>query len=82
MLFVMYGSSALSSVFAVTERSEMGLYDVPMFMSWFQRLQPARGGTDQKKILHLANWSQLIHPGPALSLTKIFWCRVRHACQR
>ena len=36
MLFVMYGSSVFSSVFAITERSEMGLYDVPMFMSvWF-----------------------------------------------
>ena len=33
MLFVMYGSSVCSSVFAITERSEMGLYDVPMFMS-------------------------------------------------
>ena len=39
---------------------------------WFQRLPPARGGTAQKKIIHLANWSQLIHPGPASSLTKIF----------
>ena len=35
MLFVMYGSSVFSSVFAITERSEMGLYDVPMFMSFF-----------------------------------------------
>ena len=35
MLFVMYGSSVLSSVFAFTERSEMGLYDVPMFMALF-----------------------------------------------
>ena len=35
MLFVMYGSSVLSRVFANTERSEMGLYDVPMFMSLF-----------------------------------------------
>ena len=35
MFFVMYGSSALSSVFAITERSEMGLYDVPVFMSLF-----------------------------------------------
>ena len=26
MLFVMYGSSVFSSVFAITERSEMGLY--------------------------------------------------------
>ena len=34
MLFVMYGSS-VSSVFAITERREMGLYDVPMFMSLF-----------------------------------------------
>ena len=35
MLFVMYGSSVFSSVFAITERSEMGLYDMPMFMSLF-----------------------------------------------
>ena len=49
----------------------------------FQRLPHARGGTAQKKIIHLANWSQLIHPGPASSLTKFFfWCRVSHACQR
>ena len=33
MVFVMYGSSVFSSVLAITERSEMGLYDVPMFMS-------------------------------------------------
>ena len=33
MLFVMYGSSVFSSVFAITERSEIGLYDVPMFIS-------------------------------------------------
>ena len=31
MLFVMYGSFPV--FFAITERSEMGLYDVPMFMS-------------------------------------------------
>ena len=31
MLFVKYGSSVFSSVFDITERSEMGLYDVPMF---------------------------------------------------
>ena len=35
MLFVMYGNSVFSSVFSITERSEMGLYDVPMFMSLF-----------------------------------------------
>ena len=35
MLFAMYGSSVFSSVFAITERSEMSLYDVPMFMSLF-----------------------------------------------
>ena len=37
MLFVMYGSSVFSGVFAIEERSELGLYDVPMFMScvWF-----------------------------------------------
>ena len=33
ILFVMYGSNVFSSVFAITERSEVGLYDVPMFMS-------------------------------------------------
>ena len=33
MLFVMYGSSVFSIVFAITDRSEMGLYDVPLFMS-------------------------------------------------
>ena len=32
---MMYGSSVFSSVFAITERSEMGLYGVPMFMSLF-----------------------------------------------
>ena len=35
MLFVMYGSSFFSSVFAITKGSEMGVYDVPMFMSLF-----------------------------------------------
>ena len=35
MMFVMYGNIVFSSVFAITERSEMGLYDVPMFMSLF-----------------------------------------------
>ena len=35
MLFVMYGSRVFYRVFAITERSEMGLYDVPMFMSLF-----------------------------------------------
>ena len=35
MLFVRYGSSVTSSDFTITERSEMGLYDVPMFMSLF-----------------------------------------------
>ena len=35
MLFVMYGSSGFSSAFAITERSEVGLYDVSMFMSLF-----------------------------------------------
>ena len=32
MLFLMYESTVFSSVFAISERSEMGLYDVPMFM--------------------------------------------------
>ena len=35
ILFVMYSSSVFSSVFAITERNEMGLYDGPMFMSLF-----------------------------------------------
>ena len=35
ILFVMYGSSVFSSFFAGIERSEMGLYDVPMFMCLF-----------------------------------------------
>ena len=35
MLFVMYGSSVSSSDFVITERSKMGLYNVPMFMSLF-----------------------------------------------
>ena len=35
MLLVMYGSSAFSSVFAITKRSEMASYDVPTFMSLF-----------------------------------------------
>ena len=35
MLFVIYGSIVFSSVFAITERRDMGLYDVPMFMSLF-----------------------------------------------
>ena len=33
---VMYGSSVFSSVFAITERSEMGLYNVPVHVFvWF-----------------------------------------------
>ena len=35
MLFVMYGSSVFSSVVAIAERSDMGLYDVHMFMFLF-----------------------------------------------
>ena len=33
--------------------------------------QQQRGGTAQK-IFHLANWSQLIHPGPSLSRSRFF----------
>ena len=32
---MMYGSSVFSSVFSINERSEMGLYNVYMFMSSF-----------------------------------------------
>ena len=35
MLFMMYGSSVSYSVFVITERSEMVLYDVLMFMFLF-----------------------------------------------
>ena len=35
MLFVMYGSSVFSSIFPITERSEMCLYDLPMFLYLF-----------------------------------------------
>ena len=35
MLFEIYGSSVFSGVFAITKISEMGMYDVPMFMSLF-----------------------------------------------
>ena len=35
ILFVMYGSSVFSSVFAITERSKMGLFDMPLFISLF-----------------------------------------------
>ena len=39
---------------------------------WFQRLPPARGGTAQRKIFHLANRSQLIHPGPSSNRSRFF----------
>ena len=39
---------------------------------WLKRLPPARGGTAQRKIFHLANWSQLIHPGPSSSRSSFF----------
>ena len=35
MLFLKYGSGVFSSVFVITERNKMGLYDVLMFMSFF-----------------------------------------------
>ena len=38
----------------------------------FQRLTPARGGTTRRKIIPLANWSQLIHPRPASSRSSLF----------
>ena len=34
-IIIISSSSVFSSVFAITKRSEMGLYDVPMFMSLF-----------------------------------------------
>ena len=38
----------------------------------FQRLPPACGGTARRKIFHLANRSQLIHPGPSSSRSSFF----------
>ena len=38
----------------------------------FQQHPPARGGTAQRKIFHLANWSQLIYPGLASSRSRFF----------
>ena len=35
ILFVMYGGSVFFSVFAITERSVIDLYDVHMFMPLF-----------------------------------------------
>ena len=35
ILFVIYGGSVVSSVFAIRDRSEIDMYDVPMFMSLF-----------------------------------------------
>ena len=46
---------------------------------WFQRLQHARGGTTQKNIFHLGNWSQLIHPGPTSSRS-IFFMEASQSC--
>ena len=37
-----------------------------------QRLPHARGGTAQRNIFHLANWSQPIHPGPSPSRSMFF----------
>ena len=45
---------------------------IPENYGWFQRLPPARGGTAQMKIFHLANWSQIIHPGPSSSRSRFF----------
>ena len=39
---------------------------------WFQQLPHARSGTTQRKIFHLVNWSQLIHPGPSSSRSRFF----------
>ena len=33
MFYVMYGIITFSSVFAITDRRDIGLYDVPMLMS-------------------------------------------------
>ena len=41
-------------------------------MLWFQRFPHARGGTAQRKIFHLANLSQLIHPGPSSNRSRFF----------
>ena len=43
-----------------------------MVLVKLQRFPPVRGGTGQRKIIHLANWSQLIHPGPTSSRSSFF----------
>ena len=35
-------------------------------------IPPERGGTAQRKIFHLSNWSKLIHPGPSSSRSSFF----------
>ena len=56
ILFVMYGSSLFSGVFAITERSYMGLYDVIIFMFCFLLplglLMLLRTNHEAKKILY------------------------------
>ena len=45
--------------------------------NWCQRLPLARGATARRKIFYLANWSQLIHPGPSPNQQRFFlWSRV------
>ena len=58
-------------------------FDLMIVLPWFQRFLPARGGTAQRKIFHLANWSQLIHPGPSSNRSRfILWSRVSCTRQR
>ena len=65
------GSGVVSSADDVLEISVVhGMRGVGRVCEMCMRL--ARG-TAQRKILHLANWSQLIHPGPASSMTKFFF---------
>ena len=62
--------SAFSCIFRnITEEETITIIDK---MERLQRLPHARGGTAQRKIFHLANWSQLIHPGPSSSRSRFF----------
>ena len=52
-------------------QNEEGFNQIKLPFISFKRLPHARGGTAQKKIINLANWSPLIHSGPASSRPRL-----------